>query len=35
MSESEGLNAGADDYLPETAELAELIARVRALTQRG
>ena len=31
----EGLNQGADDYLPKPFELTELIARVRALTRRG
>lgn len=31
----EGLNAGAEDYLPKPFALEELIARVRALTRRG
>ncbi|MGD1085127.1 MAG: response regulator transcription factor [Verrucomicrobiota bacterium] len=31
----EGLNLGADDYLPKPFVLAELVARLRALVRRG
>jgi DNA-binding response OmpR family regulator len=35
MERVEGLDAGADDYLPKPFELIELVARVRSLTRRG
>lgn len=31
----EGLDAGADDYLPKPFDMTEVVARVRALTRRG
>ena len=31
----EGLNAGAEDYLPKPFALEELVARIRSLTRRG
>jgi DNA-binding response OmpR family regulator len=35
MERVEGLDAGADDYLPKPFQMPELLARVRALVRRG